>query len=236
MEYVNAYKHDNMSKDTWVCVDEAISTEASIDRSGKETKYVLEGIAMKGNVINGNKRKYPLDKLIIRCEDYQEEIKAGRAVGEMKHPGRPDIDPERIAIKINKLERDGTTENFVHVSEALPYGLGLIVRGHMDHGIQIATSSRCMGKLTNKPDFILVEDFKIVTAADVVWNPSVSDAIPTYIKEDIMNYIFENVDMMESIYNINIIESSKGKLNKAMKNNIKSTINSIYEELLNMKF
>ena len=147
----------------------------------------------------------------------------------------PDINPERVVLKILEYDRINESNDFRHKSEVLPYGLGIIVRGHMDHGIQMATSSRALGKLKKTRDMIIVEDYKLVTPADIVWNNSAPDAIPTYIKEDLVLQIYDNVNLMEDFYSIQI-EESISKLHKAPKYAIKDIINNVYNEIMNLKF
>lgn len=221
--------------DRWACSEEAGITENSIDKSGSETKYFMEGIAVQAEIKNGNTRLYKLDPSIRECNEYQTKIKDGRAVGELNHPGKPDINPERVVLKILEYDRINESNDFRHKSEVLPYGLGVIVRGHMDHGIQMATSSRALGKLRKTRDMIIVEDYKLVTPADIVWNNSAPDAIPTYIKEDLVLQIYDNVNLMESFYSIQI-EESVNKLYKAPKYAIKDVINNVYNEIMNLKF
>jgi hypothetical protein len=233
MENTNAKKIDN--SDVWVCTEESKITETKIENDDDGKKYILEGVATQAEFLNRNKRFYKLDPMIREAESYQTEIQNGRAVGELNHSGELSINPERIAIKILEYERIGETNDFRHKSQVLPYGLGLLVIGHMDHGIQIATSSRAAGKLLKTKDMVIVEDLKLITPADVVWNNSAPSAIPTYIKEDVMNMIFESVDLMQSVYATQIIEESKYLLHRTPKNGLKDVINKIYDDILKMK-
>lgn len=222
--------------DIWVCTEESKITEIAIKNTNEGKKYILEGIATQAEMKNGNGRIYKIEPMVRECVNYQSKIREGRAVGELNHSGQLDINPERIAIKILEYSRIGETNDFRHKSQVLPYGVGVLVQGHMDHGIQISTSSRAAGKLRKTNEAVFVDDLRLITPADVVWSNSAPDAIPTYIKEDMMNYIFENVNMMADVYNIKIIEEAKYKLHNAKRNAIKEVINNIYQDIMNLKF
>lgn len=206
--------------------------EAQIDKINK--RYYLEGVMTQAGIVNGNKRKYLLDEMISCCNDYQPKIKDGRAVGELKHPNSADIDPERIAVKVLSYERDGETSNFIGKSEVLPYGLGSIIRGHMDYGIKVATSSRGVGKLDNKGDFIQVSKFKLTTPSDVVWTNSAPLAIPNYnIQENLLMMVEESLEGLNDFYSMEV-DISRHNLKNASRSDINKVVKEEYERLMNI--
>jgi len=234
-DYNNAYeiiKDDDTSTGVYVCNESHNISESLIETEGGK-KYYFEGTATQAELVNGNSRKYLIDEMVSECDGYQSLIVEGRAVGELNHPHNPSINPERIALKIVEYKRIGDTNDFYHKSQVLDYGLGKLIIGHMDNGIQLATSSRGLAKFVKKGDIIIAKNFKLITPADIVWNNSAPDAIPKYVKEDILNMAFEEVDIMNGIYSKEI-DCVYNTLHTSSKFNLNDSINKAYEQLMNV--
>lgn len=151
---------------------------------GAEKKYYIEGIFLQSEIVNRNGRKYPKDVLKREVDRYRKEhIEKNRALGELGHPDNPTINLDRVSHKIISLTEDG--DNFIGKAQILNTPQGNIVKNLIDEGIVFGVSSRGVGSLKEDKDghHIVDKDFVLVTAADIVADPSAPDAIVTALHE-----------------------------------------------------
>ena len=154
--------------------DVKILTES---RNGKKSLYI-EGIFLQGNIKNRNGRMYPMETLQKEVGRYiKEQVKEGRAVGELGHPDSPTVNLDRVSHKIISLRESGS--NFIgkaKILESTP--MGKIASGLLSEGVKLGVSSRGIGSLKpTKEGFNVVrDDFMLATAADIVADPSAPDA------------------------------------------------------------
>ena len=182
--------------------------------TGKEKQYFIEGIFMQGDIKNRNGRIYPMEILEKETQRYiRESVLKDMAVGELAHPESIGINHERISHKIVGLRAEGS--NIIgraKVTTALP--MGQIVKGLIDEGIRFGVSSRALGSLKESTQGKIVQDdFFLITAADVVADPSAPEAYVNAIMEG-REWIFENGKLIEqesAVKNL-INKTSKGGL------------------------
>lgn len=163
--------------------DVQIVTEAKED--GKKNLYI-EGIFLQC-IPNRNGRIYPEEVMHKEVGRYlKEAIKANRAVGELGHPPNPKLNETLISHKITSLEIDG--KNVMGKALVLDTPNGKNLRGLIEGGVQVGVSSRGLGSLKEIKEGLkeVQDDFRLITAADVVLDPSAPDAF--------VNGIMENVD------------------------------------------
>ena len=168
------------------------------ESDGKKGLYIT-GPFIQMDVVNGNRRIYPSEYIPAQIDKYiTEKIKTDRAVGELNHPNHPEVNYERACIKIVELTRQGSDyHGKAKVLESLP--LGSIVAGLLREGVKIGVSSRALGSLKTRHDGVKIvqPDYKLMTAADVVSEPSAPDALVTAIMES-KEWVFENGILKES--------------------------------------
>lgn len=168
------------------------------ESDGKKGLYIT-GPFIQMDVVNGNRRIYPSEYIPSQIDKYiTEKIKTDRAVGELNHPNHPEVNYERACIKIVELTRQGSDyHGKAKVLESLP--LGSIVAGLLREGVKIGVSSRALGSLKTRHDGVKIvqPDYKLMTAADVVSEPSAPDALVTAIMES-KEWVFENGILKES--------------------------------------
>ena len=161
--------------------DVKILTES---RNGRKSLYI-EGIFLQGNIKNRNGRMYPMETLQKEVGRYiKEQVKEGRAVGELGHPDSPTVNLDRVSHKIISLRESGS--NFIgkaKILESTP--MGKIASGLLSEGVKLGVSSRGIGSLKpTKEGFIVVsDDFMLATAADIVADPSAPDAFVEGVME-----------------------------------------------------
>jgi hypothetical protein len=160
------------------------------ETDGKKAMY-LEGIFMQG-VPNKNGRVYPMNTLIKEVNRYvAEKVTPKRSYGELGHPKGPQINLDRISHIIESLKPEG--KNIIGRAKLTETPMGNIARGIIESGGQLGMSSRGLGSLKKLDSGLLEvqEDFKLVTAADIVADPSAPDAFVQGIMENV-DWVFKN--------------------------------------------
>ena len=163
--------------------DANLITEAKTDERTGEV--YIEGIFMQTKP-NRNKRKYSFDILKNAVNEYVEnQVKTGRAVGELNHPDSPIVDYKNVSHRILSLEWQG--ETVMGKALILNTPSGKIVKGLLEGGVQLGVSSRGMGTLGDPDENGIApvnEDFNLVTI-DIVQDPSAPDAYVNSINEGV---------------------------------------------------
>ena len=152
------------------------------EKDGKKTLYI-QGPFLQAEVVNRNKRCYPLSTMMGEVKRYNEEfVSRGRALGELGHPDGPQINLDRVSHKIVSLTQEGN--NFVGKAQILGTPMGKIAESLLADGVKLGVSSRGMGSIVNKEGVSYVgEDFMLATAADIVADPSAPDAFVDGVME-----------------------------------------------------
>lgn len=189
-------------------------------------KYFLEGIFIQGDLVNRNGREYPIDTLSEEIDRYSKEhIDTNRAYGELGHPDTPTIQLERVSHMIRSLTRDGN--NFIGRAEILGTPNGNIVKALIDAGATLGVSSRGVGTLKQQGAKNIVQpDFRLMTAADIVADPSAPDAFVTAVMEE-KEWIWNNGKLMEKK-----ASQIKKRINKVSQNDLMEEKIRIFQEWL----
>lgn len=181
-----------------------VLSEATSD--GKGAKYI-HGVFMEYNTKNRNGRVYSEGVMRQAVDRYlNEKVKRNCAYGELNHPSGPQIDLERACILINSLDMqpNGKVIGKARITET---PTGQIVRGLLESGANLGVSSRGLGSLKEVNGINEVQnDFRIVTAADVVADPSAYNA---YVQG-----VMENVEWLFNEQTGEWVEDCKRKLKK----------------------
>ena len=152
------------------------------EKDGKKTLYIT-GPFLQAEVVNRNKRCYPIGTMVKEVGRYNEEfVSKGRALGELGHPDGPQINLDRVSHKIVSLTQEGN--NFVGKAQILHTPMGKIAESLLADGVKLGVSSRGMGSITQQEGISYVgEDFMLATAADIVADPSAPDAFVDGVME-----------------------------------------------------
>jgi hypothetical protein len=153
--------------------------------------HFIRGIFMQANRQNKNGRIYPRETLQNECQRYiREYVTRNRAFGELGHPDTPKINEDRISHLITDLKEDGN--NWIGKAKILDTDKGRIVKGILAGGGQLAASSRALGSLKESNGINVVQpDLRLMTAADIVIDPSAPDAFVSGIMEGV-EWVFIN--------------------------------------------
>jgi len=166
---------------------EGISYISEAREDGKKNLYI-EGVFMQYDTPNRNGRIYNRSIMEREVNRYVNEVVSQkRAYGELNHPSGPQINLDRVCHIIENLELRSNGE-VLGKARVVDTPMGNIVKGLLEGGANLGVSSRGLGSLKEGKNGIMEvqQDFRLVTAADVVADPSAPRA---YI-----NGIMENVD------------------------------------------
>ena len=152
------------------------------ENEGKKN-YFIEGIFLQAELKNRNNRMYPQKTLAREVAKYDENyIQKGRALGELGHPDGPSINLDRVSHKILSLKEDGN--NFIGKAKLLDTPMGKVAKSLLDEGVKLGVSSRGMGSIRKEENCnVVMDDFMLATAADIVADPSAPDAFVDGIME-----------------------------------------------------
>ena len=168
----------------------------SEEKEGKKN-YFIEGIFLQAELKNRNNRMYPLGTLQKEVAKYDENyIQKGRALGELGHPDGPSINLDRVSHKITNLKQEGN--NFFGKAKLLETPMGKIAKDLLSEGVKLGVSSRGMGSIRKEENCsVVMDDFMLATAADIVADPSAPDAFVDGIMEG-KEWVWDNGILKEA--------------------------------------
>jgi len=162
-------------------------TEAKKD-GGKDV--YIEGVFMQAEKQNRNNRIYPKQVLAEATAKYvKEQVKTGRAVGELNHPEGPQINLDKVSHRITELNWSGN--DVVGKALILDTPMGKIVKGLVEGGCKLGVSSRGMGTVEQKEGKTYVKDDFVLATVDIVQDPSAPSAFVEGIMEGV-DWIWDN--------------------------------------------
>jgi len=157
--------------------------------NGKKN-LIIEGVFMQANKKNRNGRVYEKKVLEGAVNKYiEEQVKTGRAVGELNHPDGPTINLDKVSHKITELRWDGN--DVVGKASILQTPMGKIVEGLLEGGVKLGVSSRGMGTLVNKSGVQHVGGDFMLSTVDIVQDPSAPEAFVNGIMEGV-DWVWNN--------------------------------------------
>ena len=164
---------------------------------GDSKKLYIEGVFLQSELKNRDGRMYPFQVLQKEVNRYNEEyIKTSRALGELGHPDGPTVNLDRVSHRIVSLAEDGT--NFRGKAQILDTPMGKIASSLLGEGVKLGVSSRGMGSIDKREDCnVVMDDFMLATAADIVADPSAPDAFVNGIMEG-KEWVWDNGILKET--------------------------------------
>jgi len=162
--------------------DEEFEYIVEEQNNNKPSSLFITGPYMQCESVNKNKRVYSEREMDREVNRYiTEMVKTKRAMGELNHPTKAEVDLERACHMVVDLRKEGNT--FYGKSKVLSTPTGLIVRSLINDGVKIGMSSRALGKLTEESNGVnRVTEFRLV-AVDCVADPSCPAAFVNGILE-----------------------------------------------------
>ena len=170
-------------------VEQNIETICEQKKDGTKD-YFIEGVFMQSNKKNRNGRIYEKASLERAVEKYvTEQVKQGRAVGELNHPEGPTVNLDKVSHKITDLHWQGN--DVIGKASILNTPMGLIVKGLLEGGVKLGVSSRGMGSLVQKNGASYVGDDFMLATVDIVQDPSAPSAFVNGVMEGV-EWVWDN--------------------------------------------
>ena len=176
-------------------------------------------------MIPRNGRVYPKETLFTAVEKYiADQVKPGRAVGELDHPEGPQINLDKVSHKITDLKFDG--DNVVGKAKVLNTPMGKIVEGLIEGGVKLGVSSRGMGTVEEREGATYVNDDYILATVDIVQDPSAKGAFVDGIMEG-KEWVWEN-----GILVAQQLEKYETEIRKASSKELTSVQEKVFKDFL----
>lgn len=206
-------------------LSEDIKYVSEASESGKKNLYV-EGVFMQYDTPNRNGRIYSKGIMEREVTRYiKEVVNQKRAYGELNHPQGPQINLDRVSHIIETLQfrNDGTVYGKAKIVDT---PMGNIVKGLLEGGANLGVSTRGLGSLKEGKNGIMEvqDDFRLVTAADVVADPSAPSA---FVKG-----IMENSEFFYNEQTGEWVEDCKKTLKKMSKSQLEEQMLSVFDKFL----
>lgn len=140
------------------------------DETGKKHLYIQGPFAVSEQR-NKNGRIYKRELLEQVISKYNDQyIKTNRALGEMNHPPRLNIDFERATHLVTEMKQDGNV--WIGKAKVLKTPMGKVLEGLLESGVSVGVSTRGAGSITESNGIKMVNPDFVMTAVDVVSDPS----------------------------------------------------------------
>ena len=194
-------------------------------KGGKKSHFI-EGVFLQGEIKNRNGRMYPISTLQREAKNYNTKyIEKGRALGELGHPDGPTINLDRVSHLITSLKQEGN--NYVGKARLLDTPMGNIAKNLIDEGVKLGVSSRGLGTIRERDGVkVVMDDFMLATAADIVADPSAPDAFVNGIMEG-KEWIYNNGAVQEQT-----VEQIKKRIDNAALNQMEEVKLSAFSQYL----
>ena len=143
-------------------------TTYNISTNKSEKNLYIEGIFSTAEERNRNGRIYSKRILEREVDKLRENIVNKSSLGELEHPASNTITLERAAILIEDLVWEGN--HIMGKAKVLSTPCGQIVKSLIEDGARIGISSRGLGTVNEKTNYVN-EDFNLI-CWDIVSTPS----------------------------------------------------------------
>jgi len=194
------------------------------EKDGSKNTFI-EGVFMQAEAKNRNGRIYPKETLFNAVEKYiAEQVKPGRAVGELDHPEGPQINLDKVSHKITELKFNGN--DVVGKAQVLNTPMGRIVEGLIEGGVKLGVSSRGMGTVENTQQGTVVKPDYSLATVDIVQDPSAQGAFVNGIMEGV-EWIWDN-----GILKAQQLEKYETEVRKASSKELTNVQEKVFKDFL----
>jgi len=203
---------------------EAVNYITEANEKGEKNVFI-EGVFMQAEQENRNKRIYPKNVLSEATAKYvKEQVKTGRAVGELNHPEGPQINLDKVSHRITSLKFEGN--DVVGKALILDTPMGKIVKGLVEGGVKLGVSSRGMGTVERRENKSYVKDDFILNTIDIVQDPSAPSAFVEGIMEGV-EWVWDN-----GLLKPQQIEKYETEIRKATSSRLSEAQENVWQDFL----
>ena len=182
------------------------------EKDGKKN-HLIEGVFAQADAKNRNGRIYPMAVMEKAVNKYvDDQVKEGRAVGELNHPDGPTVNLDKVSHLIKDLQFEG--KNVMGKALILDTPNGQIVKGLLEGGVKLGVSTRGMGSLEQRNGAMVVKDDFILNTVDIVQDPSAPAAFVNGIMEGV-EWVWNN-----GIIEAQVIEKMETEIKKAPRSDL----------------
>jgi len=197
-----------------------------VEGTDDKKSLFIEGVFMVSDEVNRNGRVYPYETLNKEVGRYITEfVDCNRAFGELGHPTGPTINLDRVSHRIIMLEfRKNKVYGKAKIMESTPMGkiAGELIR----EGAKLGVSSRAMGSLVEQNGKKIVQGDLMLSAVDIVADPSAPGAFVNGIMEG-KEWVWNNGSWLEK----DLVEAKK-QLSKGSTKKIEKKALTLFEQFL----
>jgi len=194
------------------------------EENGKKSLYIV-GPYMVAEQRNRNGRIYTQNVLESAVKSYTTDfISQGRAFGELGHPESPSVNLDRVSHMMKSLVFEGNV--CVGKAKVLNTPMGKIAEGLIQDGARLGVSSRGMGSLEDKNGVNYVKNDFMLSAVDIVADPSAPGAFVNGIMEG-KEWVWDNGIIKEKT-----ISNYQNAVNKASKTDQEKVQLKVFEHFL----
>jgi hypothetical protein len=204
---------------------EEISFITESTENGKK-KFAIEGVFMQSDTVNRNGRVYPKHILEGEVDRYNKKyVMEKRALGELNHPSGPTVNLDKVSHLITDLRMEG--KDVKGKAKLLETPCGLIAQSLIESGVKLGVSSRGMGSLKENRGYKEVQKDFMLSAVDIVADPSAPNAFVNGIMEGV-EWVWDNGVLKQEV-----IENYKSTIKKTPSRLMEKTAISLFEDFMN---
>lgn len=205
-------------------MNEDVSFVVEGAENGKR-KFTIEGVFMQSDTVNRNGRVYPRHILEGEVDRYNKKyVIEKRALGELNHPSGPTVNLDKVSHLITDLRMEG--KDVKGKAKLLETPCGLIAQSLIESGVKLGVSSRGMGSLKENRGFKEVQKDFMLSAVDIVADPSAPNAFVNGIMEGV-EWVWEN-----GILKQEVIEGYKNKIEKTPSRELQEAAINIFQDFM----
>jgi hypothetical protein len=194
------------------------------EENGKKSLFIV-GPYMVAEQRNRNGRIYTQTVLESAVRSYTKDfIDQGRGFGELGHPESPTVNLDRVSHMMKSLTFEGNV--CMGKAKILNTPMGKIAEGLITDGARLGVSSRGMGSLEDKNGVNYVKNDFMLSAVDIVADPSAPGAFVNGIMEG-KEWVWDNGIIKEKT-----ISNYENVINKTSKREQEEVQLKIFEHFL----
>lgn len=205
-------------------MNEEVSYIVEGTENGKK-KFAIEGVFMQSDTVNRNGRVYPRQILEGEVDRYNKKyVMERRALGELNHPSGPTVNLDKVSHLITDLKMEG--KDVFGKAKLLETPCGQIAQSLIESGVKLGVSSRGMGSLKENRGYKEVQKDFMLSAVDIVADPSAPNAFVNGIMEGV-EWVWENGVLKQEV-----IENYQKQIKKAPSRELQETAFNIFEDFM----
>lgn len=205
-------------------MNEEISYVVEGIENGKK-KFTIEGVFMQSDTVNRNGRVYPRHILEGEVDRYSKKyVMEKRALGELNHPSGPTVNLDKVSHLITDLRMEG--KDVKGKAKLLETPCGLIAQNLVEAGVKLGVSSRGMGSLKENRGYKEVQKDFMLSAVDIVADPSAPNAFVNGIMEGV-EWIWDN-----GILKQEVIENYEKTIKRTPTRELQETATKVFEDFM----